>query len=90
MEYSVLVLSAGMLVEQFDWLAKVTSHNYSSAAQRMMATNVDRAIEVACRRLGYVGLKPQQEKAVKSFVSGRDVLPTGSAAEDEAHCVSKW
>ena len=38
------------------------------------------AIEVAARRLGYQ-LRPKQEEAIVSFVSGRDVfvsLPTGS------------
>ena len=32
-------------------------------------------------KLGYAGLTPEQEKVVRSFVSGRDVflsLPTGS------------
>lgn len=46
-----------------------------------MATSVDRAIEAACRRLGYVGLKAEQDKAIRSFLSGQDVflsLPTGS------------
>ena len=35
------------------------------------------AIEVAARRLGYQ-LRPKQEEAIVSFVSGRDALPTGS------------
>ena len=32
------------------------------------------AIEAVCRRLGYAGLKPDHEKAVRSFGNGRDVL----------------
>ena len=44
-------------------------------------SRIDRAIEAVCTNLGYAGLTPEQEKAVRSFVSGRDVflsLPTGS------------
>ena len=44
-------------------------------------SRVDRAIEAVCTNLGYAGLTPEQEKGVRSFVSGRDVflsLPTGS------------
>ena len=44
-------------------------------------SGLDQAIEAACTKLGYAGLIPEQEKAVRSFVSGRDVflsLPTGS------------
>ena len=37
-------------------------------------SRVDRAIEAACTKLGYAGLTLDQEKAVKSFVSGRDVF----------------
>ena len=36
-------------------------------------SRVDRAIETVCTKLGYAELTPDQEKAVKSFVSGRDV-----------------
>ena len=32
------------------------------------------AIEAVCRRLGYAGLKPASEKAVRSFANSRDVL----------------
>ena len=32
------------------------------------------AIEAVCRRLGYAGLKPDHEKAVRSFGNSRDVL----------------
>jgi len=32
------------------------------------------AIEAVCRRLGYTGLKPDHEKAVRSFRNGQDVL----------------
>ena len=44
-------------------------------------SRVDQAIEAACTKLGYARLIPEQEKAVRSFVSGRDEflsLPTGS------------
>ena len=44
-------------------------------------SRVDRAIEAVCTKLGYAGLIPEQEKAVRSFVSSRDEflsLPTGS------------
>ena len=37
-------------------------------------SRVDRAIETACTKLGYAGLTPDQEKVVKSFVSGQDVF----------------
>ena len=33
-----------------------------------------RAIEAVCRRLGYTGLKPDHENAVRSLGNGRDVL----------------
>ena len=32
--------------------------------------------ETACTKLGYAGLTPDQEKAVKTFVSGRDLFIT--------------
>ena len=37
-------------------------------------SRVDQEIETACTKLGYGELTPDQKKAVKSFVSGQDVL----------------
>jgi len=80
--YSVLVPSAAVLTVQSGCFAKV----------QIVATNVDQAIKASCKRLDYVGLKLDQEKAIRSFVSGQDVflsLLTSSGASllyhDELH-----
>ena len=42
--------------------------------------NITKAISNSTRRLGYQKIKPEQEKLVEAFLSGRDafgILPTG-------------
>ena len=49
--------------------------------EKVMRDQVDRAVEAACTKFWYARMIPEQEKAVRSFVSGRDVfhsVPTGS------------
>jgi len=45
-----------------------------------------RVIEAVRRRLGYVGLETDQEKAFRSFINGRDVLESLTTGSGKFEC----
>ena len=59
------------------------SENNMSEAARKLDVDVDCALEKACCVFGVCKLFPQQKKAMKAFISRKDVLvnlPTGLAS----------
>ena len=51
-----------------------------ASADSTSTLDIDKALDVASRRMGYERLFPKQREAVEAFISGRDVfvcLPTG-------------
>ena len=51
-----------------------------ASADSTSTLDIDKALDVSSRKMGYERLFPKQREAVEAFISGRDVfvcLPTG-------------
>ena len=57
-----------------------------ASADSTSTLDIDKALDVASRRMGYERSSPKQREAVEAFISGRDVfvcLPAGSYIRKE-------
>ena len=57
-----------------------------ASADSTSTLDIDKALDVASRRMGYERLFPKQREAVEAFISGRDVfvcLPAGGYIRTE-------